>query len=74
MAQGKRNGSINFAFGNGQGMEARRGQWRGRMGWFGMGPDGNCVCPNCGATVPHQRGIPCNTIKCPSCGAMMSRQ
>ncbi len=31
-----------------------RSHGRGRMGGpFAAGPGGNCVCPNCGATVPH---------------------
>ena len=31
-----------------------------------------CVCPNCGAEVPHRdRGVPCNTKKCPKCGSQM---
>ena len=32
------------------------------------------LCPSCGKEVAHQRGVPCNQIKCPSCGALMSRQ
>jgi len=32
-----------------------------------------CVCPQCGFTVEHPDGIPCNTITCPKCGsALMS--
>lgn len=52
------------------------GGGRGRMGGDkpGSGPGGNCVCPACGATVPHTRGIPCMTRKCPKCGARMTKQ
>lgn len=50
-----------------------KGQGRGRMGGFTMGPGGNCVCPKCGKTVPHQQGVPCSQIKCPNCGAAMTR-
>jgi hypothetical protein len=45
----------------------------GRGGGFAMGPGGSCVCPNCGKTAPHQRGVPCYQQKCPSCGAAMTR-
>ena len=31
---------------------------RGKMGGFGLGLGGECVCPNCGTKVSHQRGIP----------------
>lgn len=31
-----------------------------------------CVCPECGAEVPHAlRGVPCNRTKCPKCGSKM---
>ena len=47
---------------------------RGRQpGGFGLGPGSECACPNCGANVPHQRGIPCYEIKCPKCGNLMTR-
>lgn len=50
-----------------------QGQGRGRMGGMAAGPVGECVCSKCGATVPHQRGVPCTERKCPKCGAMMTR-
>ena len=52
-----------------------RGGGRGRKGGFGLGPNGVCVCtnPNCGHTVPHQRGTPCYQMKCPKCGSPMVR-
>lgn len=37
------------------------------------GPGGFCVCPECGARVPHQNGIPCVQIACPACGRSMVR-
>lgn len=40
----------------------------------GSGPDGNCVCPECGKKVPHTTGVPCNETKCPECGAIMTRE
>lgn len=46
---------------------------RGRRGGRALGPAGNCVCPNCGATVPHRTGVPCFDIICPKCGSKMTR-
>jgi len=45
-------------------------------GWGGgnPGPGGKCVCPNCGESIPHQRGTPCNTVNCPKCGNKMIRE
>ena len=67
--------------GNGQGRGAGQGQGTSgggivRMGGNrpGIGPGGNCVCPSCGTTVPHQTGVPCNTVDCPKCGSQMTRQ
>jgi len=40
---------------------------------LGLGPSGNCVCPSCGATAPHKRGVPCYDMTCPKCGAKMTR-
>ena len=58
--------------GGGRGMG--RGQGRGRMGGLGLGAGGNCVCPKCGKTAPHERGTPCTQTKCPGCGAAMTRE
>lgn len=38
------------------------------------GPSGNCICPQCGATIPHQRGTPCTRLTCSQCGCTMIRQ
>ena len=46
---------------------------RGRMGGFGVGPPGKCVCLKCGHKKNHAHGEPCYKIKCPECGAMMTR-
>lgn len=61
--------------GPGAGRGLRFGKGRGRMGGnrAGAGPSGDCVCPNCGEKVIHQRGIPCYSITCPKCGARMTR-
>jgi len=62
--------------GAGTGRGAGLGRGRGRMGGDspGTGPGGNCVCPGCGETVPHVRGIPCYAKKCPRCGSRMTKQ
>jgi PHP family Zn ribbon phosphoesterase len=51
------------------------GQGRGRMGGTqpGAGPDGECVCPQCGHRMAHQVAQPCYKIKCPQCGSAMRR-
>lgn len=47
------------------------GMGRGQRGPLGTG--GMCICPQCEHAVPHVRGQPCNTRKCPQCGAVMTR-
>ncbi|MHA1852542.1 MAG: hypothetical protein ACTSUF_03435 [Candidatus Heimdallarchaeaceae archaeon] len=46
----------------------------GRMGGFGLGPGGNCVCPSCGFTTPHTTATPCYQMTCPKCGTRMTRR
>jgi len=60
--------------GTGRGAGTGRGQGRGRMGGFGLGVGGDCVCPSCGKHASHQRGTPCNQLKCPGCGTTMTRE
>ena len=61
--------------GKGFGGGAEKGAGLGRRGrGSSQGVGGNCVCPSCGATVPHERGIPCTDVKCPECGSQMTRQ
>jgi cation diffusion facilitator family transporter len=40
----------------------------------GKGPDGECVCPQCGYTVPHQKGVPCSSLQCPKCKINLERK
>ena len=76
-------GKENIMIGMGQGGRGMgggqgRGQGGRRAGRGGgplaAGPDGSCVCPQCGRKEPHQRGLPCFERKCPNCGAVMVRQ
>ena len=61
--------------GTGRGF-GRGSRGAGRMGGNrpGAGPSGNCVCPNCGAKVPHQIGVPCYSLTCNKCGVKMVRE
>jgi len=58
--------------GGGRGMG--QGAGRGRMGGFGAGAGGECVCPQCGKILPHERGVPCMQVNCPDCGVPMTRK
>lgn len=66
--------------GAGRGQEAGKGRGQGGRGLGHMGgplaagPAGNCVCPQCGHTEPHQAGVPCTGLKCPKCSSVMTRQ
>jgi hypothetical protein len=57
--------------GTGQG----RGQGGNRMGGpRAAGVGGHCLCPQCGHSEPHGRGVPCMQKKCPKCGTAMIRE
>ncbi len=47
---------------------------RGQGGGFAAGPEGYCICPNCGEKVSHQLGTPCYEQSCPKCGTTMTRE
>ena len=40
----------------------------------GSGPDGDCICPNCGQKISHQTGQRCLDLNCPKCGTKMMRE
>jgi len=73
MPWGDGRGPLGLSGGIGRGMG--RGGGRGRMGGNrpGAGPGGVCICPSCGAEVPHQAGVPCSSLNCPKCGTRMIR-
>ena len=61
--------------GRGRGRGRNTGPGKGRMGGpYQAGPGGDCVCPKCGAKVPHIVGQPCNTRNCPQCSTKMTRE
>ena len=44
----------------------RMHQFMGQKGRTGS-RDIKCVCPNCGYSVVHERGVPCRSLECPKC-------
>lgn len=72
--QMNRKGQGGTGKGGGQG-QGQSGQGRGCRGTTPPpGDAGTCVCPKCGHSEPHSRGVPCTRHKCPKCGASMTRQ
>ena len=57
----------------GRGQDAS-GRGKGMGGGSALGPGGQCICPQCGEKVPHERGVPCFDVKCPKCGTYMTRE
>ena len=76
MPRGDGTGPYGQGPGTGRGMGRGGGSGMGRGGGNrpGAGPGGNCVCPACGATAPHQAGTPCYNVSCPKCGTKMVRK
>jgi len=61
-------------FGRGFGWQ-RKGRFRGEIKEAaGKGPSGYCFCEKCGYKIPHQRGVPCSTLKCPTCNINLKRE
>lgn len=53
--------------------ERNRGRFR-PLGGEGLGPSGECECPKCGYTKPHETGRPCFFKRCPECGTRLRRK
>jgi predicted Fe-Mo cluster-binding NifX family protein len=73
---GRGRGGMGRGGGQGRGQGSGQGQGRrGRIGGsFADGAAGACLCPNCGHSEPHERGVPCVQKQCPKCGTAMTRQ
>lgn len=65
LGQGPRTGK-----GRGIGKERRLGRNTG-VARRGVGGVAACVCPKCGHSQPHARGVPCIQVNCPTCGTQM---
>jgi len=75
-------GDYKMPGGDGSGPEGRgpgvgisresKGRCRSRGGTGG--PEGTCICPECGYEAPHRPGVPCIEIKCEECGTPMVRK
>jgi len=53
----------------------RQGRFKGEVKEaVGKGPSGYCVCSECDYKIPHQRGIPCSSLKCPTCNTNLKRE
>jgi predicted Fe-Mo cluster-binding NifX family protein len=58
--------------GGGMGQGSGQGQRRGCAGGpVTMDAVNSCLCPTCGHSLPHQRGVPCSQVLCPKCGTAM---
>ncbi|MBN1931359.1 MAG: hypothetical protein JW786_07090 [Desulfobacterales bacterium] len=74
MPRGDRTGPKGQGPETGRKMGGREQGGRGRRGGYGKGPEGFCVCPNCGEKSTHEIGRPCYEQKCPKCGTAMIRE
>ncbi|HOX29905.1 MAG TPA: cation diffusion facilitator family transporter [Candidatus Paceibacterota bacterium] len=61
-------------FGKGFGWR-QKGKFKNKIqGAEGKGPGGDCVCPQCGHKIQHERGTPCSKLKCPDCKITLERK
>jgi len=76
MPGGDGTGPFGQGPGTGRGMGRRiSGEMgRNRGNRAGAGPSGNCVCPKCGAKIPHEAAVPCSSVRCPKCNGLMIRE
>ena len=74
MPRGDGTGPMGQGPGSGRGLGRGGGQGRGGGNRPGAGLGGFCVCPSCGAKVPHQQGFPCYSVNCPKCKTKMVRE
>ena len=74
MPFGDGTGPIGREPGQGRGMGRGGRRRRGRGIAPNAGPGGYCVCPSCGAKIPHQAGTPCGSLNCSKCGSRMMRE
>lgn len=51
-----------------------RGACRGGVQGARLGSGGSCICPKCGAALPHRQGAPCVEERCPDCGVALVRE
>ena len=60
-------------FGRGFGWQ-KKGRFRSEVKEAeGKGPNGYCICEKCGYKIPHEKGTPCSTLKCPNCNINLKR-
>ncbi len=47
---------------------------RQKQGGSRKSMEGRCICPSCDLQIPHESGIPCNSMLCPKCDIRMIRE
>ncbi len=62
----------------GKQMQKGRGKKGFRFGWQKLNFEQEaqpiqCICPNCGLSVPHKHRVQCFRLRCPQCDSTMTR-